>query len=143
MTLSVKAILLDLDGVLYVGQEPLPGTIKAFERLRKTGLPLAGVTNTTTQAKSHVVDKLHTLGFDFTSDEIFTPAALAVQCIGGKSVSLFIRDQLREDFQSVAEDIEHPDFIVMGDIGSSGYDPTKLQRIFELVTGGARASGPA
>ena len=137
MTIPVKAILLDLDGVLYVGQEPLPGAIKAFECLRETSLPMAGVTNTTTQSKSHVVDKLHTLGFDFASDGIFTPAALAVQCIGGKSASFFIRDQLREDFQSVAEDDDHPDFVVMGDIGSAGYDPVKLQRIFELVIDGA------
>ena len=102
MTLSVKAILLDLDGVLYVGQEPLPGACDAFSRLRETGLPIAGITNTTTQAKSHVVDKLHTLGFDFTS-----------------------------------EDDERPDFIVMGDIGSAGYDPVKLQHIFDLIMDGA------
>ncbi len=133
----MKAILLDLDGVLYVGQEPLPGALEAFDRLREMGLPIAGVTNTTTQAKSHVVEKLHTLGFDFTSDEIFTPAALAVQCIGDATASFFIRDQLREDFHGVTEDDEHPAFIVMGDIGSAGYDPVKLQRIFELVMDGA------
>jgi len=137
MSLSVKALLLDLDGVLYIGQEPLPGAIEAFGRLRETGLPIAGVTNTTTQANSHILDKLRSLGFDFTSGEIFTPAALAVQCIGSETASLFIRDQLREDFRGVAEDDEHLSFIVMGDIGSAGYNPAKLQRIFELVTEGA------
>jgi len=37
----------------------------------------------------------------------------------------------------VTEDDDHPDFIVMGDIGSAGYDPVTLQRIFELVMDGA------
>ena len=137
MTLSVKAILLDVDGVLYVGQEPLPGAYDAFVRLRKTGLPIAGVTNTTTQAKSRIFDKLHALGFTFSHDEIFTPAAFAAQCIGDRRAAFFIRDQLREDFQGVAEDNEHPAFVVMGDIGSAGYDPTKLQCIFDLVMDGA------
>lgn len=137
MARSVKAILLDLDGVLYVGQEPIPGALDAFKYLRQTGIPMAGVTNTTTQAKSHIIDKLHVLGFGFDPDEIFTPAALAVQCIGGKTAAFYIRDQLREDFFNVTEEGKHPDFIIMGDIGSTGYDPVKLQHIFDLVMNGA------
>ncbi len=138
MSLSVKALLLDLDGVLYVGQEPLPGAIEAFGRLRETGLPIAGVTNTTTQAKSRILDKLRSLGFDFTSGEIFTPAALAIQRIGKAKVALFIRDQLRGDFGAICEDEKNPAFIVMGDIGSSGYAPDKLQHIFNMVMAGAQ-----
>jgi len=137
MTLPVKAILLDLDGVLYVGQKPVPGAIDAFKRLRRKGVPVAGVTNTTTQAKAHVLNKLQALGFDFVIGEIHTPAALAVHRIGKASAAFFVREQLREDFSNVRVNKTHPDFIVMGDIGSGGYEPARLQRIFDMIMDGA------
>jgi len=134
---AIKAILLDLDGVLYIGHTPIPGAVEAFARLRNTGLPLSGVTNTTTQARADVLDKLHGLGFDFTADEIFTPAALAVQCIGTAGAALFIRDALRADFAGIRENDSQPGFVVMGDMGNGGYTPARLQHIFELVMDGA------
>ncbi len=133
----MKALLLDLDGVLYIGHEALPGAVEAFARLRSTGLPLAGVTNTTTQARAQVLEKLHALGFDFTTEEIFTPAALAVRCIGTAGAALFIRDALRADFAGIRENDSQPGFVVMGDMGSDGYTPARLQHIFELVMAGA------
>lgn len=133
----MKAILLDLDGVLYIGHETVRGATDAFARLRKMGVPLAGVTNTTTQARANVLGKLHALGFDFTIEEIFTPAALAVQRIGNAPASLFIRDALRADFAGVREDDTQPSFIVMGDMGSNGYTPARLQEIFDKVMQGA------
>ena len=133
----MKALLLDLDGVLYIGHAPIPGAVDAFARLRNTGLPLAGVTNTTTQARAQILEKLHELGFDFMAGEIFTPAALAVQYIDTAGAALFIRDALRPDFAGIREDDRQPGFVVMGDMGSDGYTPARLQRIFELVMDGA------
>jgi ribonucleotide monophosphatase NagD (HAD superfamily) len=41
------AVLLDLDGVLYVEDEPIPGAIEAVALRRARGLRLRFVTNTT------------------------------------------------------------------------------------------------
>jgi ribonucleotide monophosphatase NagD (HAD superfamily) len=43
----IGAMLMDIDGVLAVSWQPLPGTVAALGRLREAGLPLALVTNTT------------------------------------------------------------------------------------------------
>ncbi|MCH8926115.1 MAG: TIGR01458 family HAD-type hydrolase, partial [Proteobacteria bacterium] len=37
-------MLLDLGGVVHVGDEPLPGALDALERLRAAGLPLRYIT---------------------------------------------------------------------------------------------------
>lgn len=135
---NIDAVLLDLDGVLYVGNEAITGAHEALHGMQQTGLNLAGVTNTTTHSRSAILDKLQALGFMFSLDQLYTPAALAVQRIGSKSAALFVGDLLREDFTAVQEATDHADFVVMGDIGGEGYPPEELKRVFHLVMDGAQ-----
>ena len=37
---DVRGILLDLGGVVYVGDTPLPGALDAVQRLKSAGLPV-------------------------------------------------------------------------------------------------------
>jgi ribonucleotide monophosphatase NagD (HAD superfamily) len=43
--LRFDALLVDLDGVVWVGGRPLPGSIEALGRLRAAGVPVVFVTN--------------------------------------------------------------------------------------------------
>jgi len=137
MAKHIQALLLDLDGVLYVGKAAIEGAVEAMEGLGRTGLPIAGVTNTTTRSKALLAGKLTAMGFSITAGQIFTPSALAVQRIGGRPAALYVHPNLAEDFASVTKEDEHPDFVVMGDVGGQGYDTPCLQRIFNQVAGGA------
>jgi len=134
----IKAILLDLDGVLYVGDKVIADATYAVQKLRDRGFCLAGVTNTTTQSRHKIVEKLTSLGFDFQPGDIDTPAALAVARIGRQRARLVVRDGLREDFSGISEDTKHPEIVVMGDIGGEGYPPELLREIFEHVMNGAK-----
>jgi len=135
---SLQAVLLDLDGVLYVGEEAVPGAAHTLAMLRRAGYGLRGITNTTTMPRRAIAEKLARMGLDLSEPELATPATLAVQAIGGDRVLLCIRDSLREDFADVLEDAQHPAWIVMGDPGGAGYAPETLQRIFRLCMDGAR-----
>lgn len=134
---NIKAVLLDLDGVLYIGDDTIPGAGQTLQRLRHEGLKLAGVTNTTTQPRSAILDKLDGMELHFPEEMLFTPAALAVRRIGRQKAALFVREALKEDFASVQENEAQPDFVVMGDIGTPGYDTRLLEHIFDMVMQGA------
>lgn len=71
------AILLDLDGVVYIGEDALPGAQTATATLRAAGLPLRFVTNTTTRTRQALLQKLRRLGVEAHQHEVFTPAILA------------------------------------------------------------------
>jgi len=58
----MAAILLDVDGVLHVSGEPLPGAAEAVRRLRENGHRLRFVTNTTTRARSQLGEQLRAHG---------------------------------------------------------------------------------
>ena len=57
----VKALLLDLSGVVYVQDEAVPGAAEALERLREDGLPIRLVTNTTMRPRRSIMERLEAL----------------------------------------------------------------------------------
>jgi len=132
----VKAVLFDLDGVLYVGDEIIEGASEAVSFTRERGLRLAGIT--TTQSKRMIDEKLAGFDIPIVKEEIYTPAALAVNIIADKSATLYVRDALLEDFHAVQIRDQHPDYIVMGDLGGDGYTPDLLHTIFNHVMQGSQ-----
>ena len=135
---TVKAVLFDLDGVLYVGDEAIDGAARTLAWIGGRGLAVAGLTNTTTMARRLVVEKLDRLGLPGFAERIYTPAALARRRIGGRAARLHCREALLEDFAGVGPAGERPDFVVMGDIGGEGYPPETLRAIFLDVMAGSR-----
>jgi HAD superfamily hydrolase (TIGR01458 family) len=133
-----RAVLLDLDGVLYVEGQPLPGAAAAVEKLRAGGLALRFVTNTTAHSRRQTLEKLRGLGFDVDERELVTPAVLAVQRCrerGHRSVALLVQDEVKEEFDEL-EQADEPDAVIVGDLGERfGY--VVLNRAFRQLLGGA------
>jgi phospholysine phosphohistidine inorganic pyrophosphate phosphatase len=133
-------VLLDIDGVLYVGDEPIEGAREALEELRGLG-GLRLVTNTTSRSRRAVFEHLLELGFQAELDEVLTPAALAVRhcrARGHESVLLLVSEGLREDLAELDRLTAdgHVDAVILGDLGD-GFTPEVLNRAFRLLMDGA------
>nr|WP_184770697.1 TIGR01458 family HAD-type hydrolase [Aminobacter lissarensis] len=74
----IRAVLLDLSGVVYDGDTPIPGAVAAIARLRGEGLPIRFVSNTTRSPQRAISAQLASLGVAVDGDELFTPARAAV-----------------------------------------------------------------
>jgi HAD superfamily hydrolase (TIGR01458 family) len=138
---GVHAILIDLDGVLYIEGAPVTGAPEAVARLRATGLSLRFVTNTTAHARDRTLEKLGRLGFGVADGELVTPAAVAVRhCLdhGLQRVALVMNPEVKRDFAQLDEvrAAERADAVIVGDLGSAfGYDV--LNGAFRQVMDGA------
>lgn len=140
MTRLPSAVLLDLDGVLYVDADPVPGAVDALEQLRRTG-PVRLVTNTTSRSRAQVVDHLLEIGFHVAPEDIVTPAALAVRLCrerGHRRVALLVADTLRDDLAELSEAAgdDRVDAVVLGDMGD-GFVPAVLNRALGQLLDGA------
>ena len=135
----VRALLIDLDGVLYIEQEPIAGAVEAVQRLRAGGLPLRFVTNTTAHSRDQTLHKLARLGFSVESGELVTPAALAVRYCrerGHDRVALVMNDEVKGDFSELEQAASRVDAVIIGDLGPAfGYDV--LNHAFRQVMDGA------
>jgi len=137
---DIRGLLVDLDGVLYIDEEPVAGAHEALARLREVGVALRFVTNTTSRSRAQTLAKLERLGFDIDSGELVTPAVLAVShCLNHdrRRVLLVMNEEVKEDFAELVEDDgAHAEAVIVGDLGEAfGYDV--LNRAFRAVIAGA------
>lgn len=136
---EIEGLLVDLDGVLYVEDEPLPGATEAVAELRDRGLGLRFVTNTTARSHRQTLERLERLGFEVGAKELVTPAALARRrCAdaGHGRVALIMNEDVKEDFEGLTESDADADAVIMGDLGAAfGFEI--LNRAFRLVMDGA------
>ncbi len=108
---------MDLSGVIYVGNSVVSGADDAIERLRKSGLPVRFLTNTTRKPKAKLLAKLNSIGICVTESELFTPAQAARDWLHQhhRSPYLLIHPDLETDFEDLTNYPEKA--IVVGDAG--------------------------
>ena len=136
--LRATSVLVDLDGVLYVEDEPIAGAIEAVAALRDYGLRLRFVTNTTSRPRRDILARLDRLGMPVPERELDTPACLAVQhCLaaGRRRALLLMRDEVKADLAGLQEVGEGADVVVVGDLGEDFSYRVLNQAFRELLAG--------
>ena len=66
--------LLDMDGVVYRGNQMVPGADLFVKRLKKHGIPVLFLTNNSQRARRDIAMKLQRMGIDVESENVFTCA---------------------------------------------------------------------
>jgi len=97
----MTAILLDVDGVLHVSGEPIPGAAQAVRELRDAGHRLRFVTNTTTRSKAQLAADLQAMGIELDVTEVQTTADAAVAALRGKRVLALVMHALTGDLDGL------------------------------------------
>jgi len=138
----MTAVLLDLDGVLYEGERPIPGAGETLSWLRARDIPHLFVTNTTSRPRFHLARKLARLGIAASEEDIMSPAAAAAEWIADHcplprgGLALFVPDATRDEFDGLKildDGAERgADAIVVGDLGEK-WDFHTLNRAFRLL----------
>jgi HAD superfamily hydrolase (TIGR01458 family) len=111
-----KAVLIDLAGVLHVGDTAIAGTVDALAHLRRSGLPLRFMTNTTRTPRAAIVGRLIAMGFDIHEEELFTAPLAAREYVRAHGLAphwLIHPDIAAEMGPSAAR----PSAVVVGDAG--------------------------
>lgn len=76
-------VLLDLDGCVYVGDEPTPGAVEAVAELRTAGKGVAYLTNDARHSGEDFVRKLWSLGFQASLEEVVTVGGALQHLLAG------------------------------------------------------------
>lgn len=71
---DIRSLLIDMDGVLYRGQQPLPGGKEFLTFARAHGLPFLLLTNNSTLTPKQYMEKLQRMGIEAAEEEILTSA---------------------------------------------------------------------
>lgn len=133
---EISGVLLDLGGVVYVGDTPIAGAIDAVRRLRDAGLPLRFITNTTRRSKRQVLADLAKMGLGVDSGELLTPASLVRAYLEkhGLTPVLIVHPDLEEDFAGLPSGTAEA--VVVGDAGEH-FTYERLNGAYRKLVSGA------
>ncbi|MGD0960013.1 MAG: HAD-IIA family hydrolase [Methylomonas sp.] len=97
---DIHALIIDMDGVLWRGDQPHEGLVEFFQTLRELKLPFVLATNNAGMTAGQYVDKLARMGVAVASNEILT---------SGMATALFLSKHYHP---------EHTRVFVIGGIGA-------------------------
>ncbi|MBD3335203.1 MAG: hypothetical protein GF355_06775, partial [Candidatus Eisenbacteria bacterium] len=98
---GVKALLLDLDGVVYQDNRLITGAKKALQMLRGQNRPAVFVTNTTSRSRRLIWEQLRGLGISAAQEDILNAPRLAAQLLRREKIDrclLLAPETCHEDF---------------------------------------------
>lgn len=135
----MKALLFDLDGVIYQAREAIPGAREAIAWVRAQGIPHLFVTNTTSRPLSWLQERLARMEIPTAADQILTPARVARRWLTRQidgPVALFVPERTLEDFAGLPLISRKTETgvaaVVIGNLGK-GWDYALLNRAFRLL----------
>jgi HAD superfamily hydrolase (TIGR01458 family) len=135
----LTGLLFDMDGVLYNSGALIPGAVETLAWVRAQAIPHLFVTNTTSRARSHLVEKLAAFGIAADESQILTPAVAAadwLRATGARDIALFVPPKTRTEFAGLdvlPDDAERgAAHVVIGDL-SDRWDFRTLNRAFRLL----------
>ena len=137
---TVDGLLIDIDGVLMLGDEVLPGAVATMNALRARGIPFRYMTNTTIYCRYTLLDHLRALGFPAEIDELYTATYVAARYLrdhNARSYYPLLLPDAQQEFAGIDVDEENPEYVVVGDMGAS-FTFVRLNRAFRALLSGAK-----
>ena len=136
--------LFDLDGVLYRGDQPVPGAAEGLAGLRRRGKRVAFLTNNSGRTPEAVAERLRRLGIEASPGEVVTSALATADLLsarGTRSAFVIGEEGVRRALADVGIEVregepERVDVVVVGWDRSADYE--KLRRAALLVQRGAQ-----
>lgn len=136
-------VILDLDGVVWLSEKPIPGSPEAIDRLRAAGHRVLFLTNNSYPTVADLLAKLGDMGVDAGGGELATSSQAAARLVEpGESVLVCGGPGVREALEArgaTVVDRGRADAVVVGFHREFDYD--RLNAAFRAVHAGARLIG--
>ena len=135
---NIKGFLFDIDGVLSIENELIPGAVATIQKLKSQQIPCRFVTNTSTKSLDSLYSKLQSQGLPIDKNELFhspTAAILHMREQKQRTCYLFVEEDAKKDFAEFTIS-EKPEVIVVGYM-EKGWNSDILNKAFRMVMDGA------
>ena len=133
--------MIDMDGTVYKGGEPIPGAREFISFLRERGIPFTFLTNNSAHGRSFYLRKLVDLGFDVGMENILTSTIATIRYLlterPGKTVyPVAVPDVVEEMREAGVPLVERdPDIVVLTFDTTITYE--KINNAFHFLNDGA------
>jgi HAD superfamily hydrolase (TIGR01458 family) len=137
---GIDGVLLDIDGVLVVSWDQIPGAAETVGWLRAQGMPFRLITNTTTHSRHGLASVLRDAGIDVEGEDVVTAVVMTGSYLRshhpGAKVFLLSDGDPTDDLPGVELVEDGADVVVIGGAGTD-FSYERLNRAFGMLMAGA------
>lgn len=140
-----QGFICDMDGVIYHGNQLLPGIPEFVDWLRAEHKAFLFLTNSSERSPRELREKLIRLGIDVGEDHFYTSALATADFVArqtpGGSAYVIGEAGLTKALYDVGYSMNdiNPDYVIVGETHDYGFE--RLEKAVQLVRGGARLIG--
>ncbi|MBI5227134.1 HAD-IIA family hydrolase [Candidatus Micrarchaeota archaeon] len=137
----IKAYIFDLDGTLYRGKTPIPGTAQILEKLRAEGKIVLFYTNAGTKSREGIVEKLTNMGIRARKEEIYCGSYLLAKYMKKNypNKTVFVVGEIgifeELEIEGIEPSYDQAEVVAVGLDRHFNYE--KLAKSLELINNGA------
>lgn len=142
----LRGLLIDLDGVVYLGDTLIPGAREFFATLCERGMPYLLVTNNSSRTRAQFAGKLSRLGIPVSEEQVLTSAEVTAEYLSrraraGAGVFIVGEEGLAEAVgrYGFRTDVEPVEYVLVG--LDRAFDYRKLALAIRYVRAGAALVG--
>ncbi len=140
--MTKMGFLIDMDGVIYRGNELIPGAVEFVDLLNDQDVPYMFLTNNSQRTPMDIATRLQRLGFQVSQDHVFTSALATASYIAqhkpqgtayviGEGGLLNALDRV-----GIAIVDHNPDFVVVGEGRTINLE--SIEKAVQMVVNGAK-----
>lgn len=136
MFMKHKPILIDLDGILKLGNSPAPNVKEFFDFIKENNIPACILSNSTLRTGEQVKEFFTSHKIELTIPAITAfDATVSFVKNNYKKIQVYCRDYLIHHFEGITDE-ENPEAIVIGDIEDK-WNYQIVNDIFKKIFAGA------
>src|SRR4051794_36444684 len=134
--------VMDMDGVIVLGSQPVPGAAEFIQRLREKSLRFLVLTNNSIYTPRDLANRLRYLGIDVPDDAIYTSGLATARFLHAQRPNGTAYAIGEAGLTTALHDVgyvltEHdPEYVVLGE--TTAYSFERITRAIRLILGGAR-----
>jgi NagD protein len=140
--IQAKNFIMDMDGVIVRGSQPVPGAAEFIKKLQEKAIPFLVLTNNSIYTPRDLANRLRFLGIDVPDDRVYTSAIATARFLHGQRPNGTAYTIGEAGLTTALHEIgyvltEHdPEYVVLGE--TSTYSFERITRAIRLILGGAR-----
>lgn len=137
---EIEGVIFDLDGVLEFQGKVYPGAIELVDSLRRRGVPVRVLSNSTLKSRRSCTEKLNKRGFSFREDEVVTASfatARYLETLNPRSCWVMLKGEGLEEFRGFRHDPDNPEYVVLGDFREE-FNFQNMNKALKLLLNGAK-----
>ena len=140
MTDTFRGVIFDIDGVLEFQGKVYPGAVELLDFLRKNGVVIRILSNSTLKSRRSCTEKLNKQGFNVNEEEVVTASFATAQYLEmqkPKSCWVMLKGEGLEEFKGFHHNSENPEYIVLGDYREN-FNFKNINRAVKLLLNGSK-----